>query len=68
MNNINEVILPRKVLEEALANADKTSTVIIITEYDDETANIAYSQMPPRDLWWQLTNACMRVWHMIGGV
>ena len=64
----SEIITSYHVLQEAMDKVKDTTTIIILTEYKDGTSNLAYSQMPPRDLWWQLTNACMRVWNMIGGV
>ena len=60
-------ITPADVIEDITGSKKKLTTLIVLCEWDDETSSMSYSAMSPRDLWWQLTNACMRVWNMIGG-
>ncbi len=60
-------ITPADVIEDITSSKKKLTTLIVLCEWDDGTSSMAYSSMSPRDLWWQLTNACMRVWNMIGG-
>ena len=62
------VITPDDVINEVTGDSRTLTSVIILCEWDDETSSMAYSSQSPRDLWWQITNACMRAWHMIGGV
>ena len=58
----------KRLLEDLIGHEDEISTLIVITEWKDGHASLGHTEMSPRDLWWQVTNACMRVWNMIGGV
>lgn len=62
------VTTPYDVIEELRAKEEKIKSLIVLVEWDDDKASMLHTAMPPRDLWWNLTNACIRVWHMIGGV
>ena len=62
------VITPDDVIEEITSDKRTLTSLIVLCEWDDEKASMAYSSQSPRDLWWQISNACMRIWQMIGGV
>ena len=65
---VAELTTPENVINNLKNDPRSLNTLIVLCEWDDGESSMAYSAMSPRDLWWQLTNAVMRVWHMIGGV
>ena len=57
---------PKAVLEAVLAQADELEGVLIIWEKKDESAGMSWSKMLKRDLWWNVSNACARLYNILG--
>ena len=50
-----------------MMDRDEIEAIVVILERTNGTSNLMWSQMEKRDLWWQVSNAMMRLWHIIGG-
>ena len=61
-------VTPTDVIKAVTTDKRKLATIIVLCNWDNGTSSMSYSSMDPRDLWWQLTTTCIRVWNMIGGV
>jgi hypothetical protein len=60
-----KLLTPQDVIAD-LANSQKDITsIIVILERGNGNSNLMWSQMEKRDLWWQVTNATMRLWNII---
>ncbi len=57
---------PRAVLRAALAQADEMASILIIWEKSDGSAGMSWSKMLKRDLWWNVSNACARLYNILG--
>ena len=57
---------PRTVLKNALKCADEIEAIVILIEFKDATASMSWSTMLKRDLWWNVSNACARLYKILG--
>ena len=60
-------LTPQNVIQQLMMDRDEIEAIVVILERTNGTSNLMWSQMEKRDLWWQVSNAMMRLWHIIGG-